>query len=88
MGKGIGHFFGALDIEGFRDKVEFKKDIDEWIYTLRSTKPMSGTEGVKIPGDPEREAYLIRMEDGVPVNKLVVATLQLISDETGINLHQ
>src|SRR5215213_9242235 len=33
VGKGISHFFGAWDIEGFRDKTEFKKDVDEWINT-------------------------------------------------------
>jgi LDH2 family malate/lactate/ureidoglycolate dehydrogenase len=30
VGKGIGHFFGAWDIEGFRDIEEFKAHIDEW----------------------------------------------------------
>ncbi|MGH7845384.1 MAG: hypothetical protein ACREQW_09480 [Candidatus Binatia bacterium] len=31
MGKGIGHFFGAMQIESFMDKNEFKKQIDEWL---------------------------------------------------------
>ncbi|GAB3164418.1 Ldh family oxidoreductase [Telluribacter humicola] len=84
VGKGIGHFFGAMDIEGFRDKLDFKKDIDEWIHTMRATKPMPGTEGVLIPGDPERHAYQLRMKSGIPVNKEVVASLRVIAEETGI----
>jgi L-2-hydroxycarboxylate dehydrogenase (NAD+) len=86
VGKGIGHFFGALDIEGFRDKTEFKREIDEWIRTMRSTKPQPGTEGVLIPGDPERQAYGIRMKAGIPVNQAVVASLEVIAEHTGIEL--
>ncbi len=86
VGKGIGHFFGAFDIEGFRDKTEFKKEIDEWIHTMRSTKPQPGFKEVLIPGDPERIAYIERIGKGIPVNKEVVLSLQKIADETGIAL--
>jgi L-2-hydroxycarboxylate dehydrogenase (NAD+) len=85
VGKGIGHFFGAWDIDGFRDKEAFKKSIDEWIYTMRNTKPQTGKK-VLIPGDPEREAYQIRMKEGIPVNTEVVASLQDIADYTGIKI--
>ena len=85
VGKGIGHFFGAWDIEGFRDTMEFKKSIDEWSRTMRSTKPLTGKE-VLIPGDPERRAYKERMKTGIPLNIEVVKALTVISQETGINL--
>jgi LDH2 family malate/lactate/ureidoglycolate dehydrogenase len=39
VGKGIGHFFGAMQIDGFIDKAEFKKQIDDWIHVFRNTKP-------------------------------------------------
>jgi L-2-hydroxycarboxylate dehydrogenase (NAD+) len=86
VGKGIGHVFGALDIEGFRDKLEFKKNMDEWINTMRSTKPLPGSPGVLIPGDPERQAYQERMKQGIPVNKEVVASLEAVADITGVAL--
>lgn len=86
VGKGIGHFFGALDIDGFRDKTEFKKEIDEWARTMRSTKPLAGEKEVLVPGDPERRAFEIRMKKGIPVNIEVVAAMKLIADETGISL--
>jgi L-2-hydroxycarboxylate dehydrogenase (NAD+) len=86
VGKGIGHFFGAFDIDGFRDKTEFKKEIDEWIHTMRSTRPQPGAEAVLIPGDPERIAYQQRKVDGIPVNKEVVKSLRIIAEETGIDL--
>ncbi len=84
VGKGIGHFFGALQIDGFIDKNEFKKQIDEWIRVFRNTKPAPGTNGPLIPGDPEREAEAIRSKEGIPLIKPVVDDLLDISRKTGI----
>ena len=79
VGKGIGHFFGAMRIDGFIDKDEFKKQIDDWIRLFRNTKPAPGTNGPLIPGDPEREAEAIRSKDGIPLMKPVVDDLLDIS---------
>lgn len=84
VGKGIGHFFGALEIGGFIDKDEFKRQVDEWIRVFRNTKPAPGTNGPLIPGDPEREAELIRSKQGIPLLKPVVDDLIDISRKTGI----
>jgi LDH2 family malate/lactate/ureidoglycolate dehydrogenase len=84
VGKGIGHFFGAMQIDGFIDKDEFKKQIDEWIHVFRKTKPAPGTNGPLIPGDPEREAEVIRSKEGIPLIKPVVDDLLDISRKTGI----
>ena len=84
VGKGIGHFFGAMQIDGFIDKDEFKKQIDDWIHVFRNTKPAPGTHGPLIPGDPEREAEAIRSEEGIPLLKAVVDDLLDISRKTGI----
>jgi LDH2 family malate/lactate/ureidoglycolate dehydrogenase len=84
VGKGIGHFFGAMQIDGFIEKDEFKKQIDEWRRVLRNTKPAAGTSGPLIPGDPEREAEAIRSKVGIPLLKPVVDDLLDISKKTGI----
>ena len=84
VGKGIGHFFGAMDIDGFIDKNQFKRQIDEWIRVFRRTKPAPGTEGPLIPGDPEREAENIRSKQGIPLLQPVVADLLDISKKTGV----
>ncbi len=84
VGKGIGHFFGAMQIDGFIDKDEFKKQIDEWRRVLKSTKPAAGTSGPLIPGDPEREAEAIRTKEGIPLLKPVVDDLLDVSRKTGI----
>ncbi len=84
VGKGIGHFFGAIQIDGFIDKEEFKKQIDQWIHVFRNTKPAPGTNGPLIPGDPEREAEAIRSKEGIPLLQPVVDDLLDISRRTGI----
>jgi len=84
VGKGIGHFFGAMQIDGFIDKDEFKRQVDEWIRVFRNTKPAPGTNGPLIPGDPEREAEAIRSVEGIPLLKPVIDDLTDISKQTGI----
>jgi LDH2 family malate/lactate/ureidoglycolate dehydrogenase len=84
VGKGIGHFFGALRIDGFIEADEFKRQIDEWIRVFRATKSAPGTTGPLIPGDPEREAEAIRSKQGIPVVPAVVNDLRDISARTGV----
>jgi LDH2 family malate/lactate/ureidoglycolate dehydrogenase len=84
VGKGIGHFFGALQIDGFIDIDAFKRQIDEWVRTFRATKPAPGTPGVVIPGDPERLAEAARRVTGVPLSPAVVTDLRDISARTGV----
>ncbi len=86
VGRGIGHFFGAMSIEAFIDVDEFKAQIDDWIETFRATKPQPGTPGVVIPGDPERLAVEERQISGIPLVRPVVEELLDISRQTGIPL--
>ena len=86
VGKGIGHFFGALRIDAFIDTDEFKRQIDDLIRTLRKTRPAPGTSGPLIPGDPEREAEAVRRREGIPLVAPVVEELRDISRQTGIPL--
>ncbi len=84
VGKGIGHFFGAMEIEGFMDVTEFKRRIDEWIEVFRNTKPVNDQQAVLIPGDPEHIEEAIRRKEGIPLIQPVVDDLKDISKQTGI----
>lgn len=84
VGKGTGHFFGALRIDAFIEPSEFKRQIDEYVRTLRKTRPAPGTNGPLVPGDPEREAEAIRRRDGIPLVLPVIEELRDISRQTGI----
>ena len=84
VGKGIGHFFGAMRIDGFMDADSFKRQIDDYVRVFRATKPAPGTDGPLIPGDPEREIEKIRSKNGVPLILPVIEDLRDISRKTGI----
>jgi len=86
VGKGIGHFFGALRIDAFIETAEFKRQIDQVVRTLRGTRPAPGTRGPLVPGDPEREAEAIRRREGIPLVIPVVEELRDISRQSGIRL--
>ncbi len=84
VGKGLGHFFGAMRIDAFVDPDSFKRNIDDWIRTFRATKPAPGTNGPLIPGDPEREAEQDRRQTGIPLVMPVVNDLRTVARETRI----
>src|SRR6266853_1049778 len=84
VGHGIGHFFGAMQIDGFIDRDSFKRQIDDYIRVFRATKPAPGTNGPLLPGDPEREAEVLRRKNGVPLVLPVVEELRDIAEKTGI----
>lgn len=86
VGKGIGHFFGAMEIDGFMDVQSFKERVDEWIHVFRATRPANGRDSVLIPGDPEHEEEITRKRDGIPLLLSVVEDLKDISNITGVPL--
>jgi len=87
VGKGIGHFFGAMEIDGFMEVEEFKKRIDEWIDVFRNTKTARPDVKVLIPGDPERDEEIKREKTGIPVLGPVVEDLKDIAKQTGIRFN-
>jgi len=85
-GKGIGHFFGAMRIDGFRPAADFKKHMDQWIRRFRSAKTIEGHDKVIIPGDPEREIAAERLQNGIPLLDAVVKDLEMVGEKFQINL--
>jgi L-2-hydroxycarboxylate dehydrogenase (NAD+) len=85
-GKGIGHFFGAMRIDAFRPAEEFRQHMDQWIQRFRSAQPVEGQEQVLIPGDPEREMELERVERGIPLLHSVVEDLLFLGEKFKIEL--
>jgi LDH2 family malate/lactate/ureidoglycolate dehydrogenase len=86
VGAGIGHFFGALRIDGFIEPDEFKRQVDHLVRTFRASPPAPGTSGPLVPGDPERTAELERRLHGIPLIPAVAADLEALAVETGVPL--
>ncbi len=85
VGKGIGHFLGAIRIDAFRPAQEFKENMDKWIQTFRNAEPVLGQKRVLIPGDPERELTIERQKNGIPLHEQVVNDLKELGKKFGLN---
>ena len=81
---GIGHFFGCLRIDGFREPQAFKQTMDQWIAAFRASEPIDPAQPVRVPGDPEWEAMDIREREGVPVKFTVLADLLDVAHAVGV----
>lgn len=83
VGKGTGHFLGAMRIDGFRPATDFKEHMDIWINRFRSAPAIDG-EKVQIPGDQERNFRTERLKTGLPLNDKVVESLEELGKRFGI----
>ena len=85
VGKGTGHFFGAMRVDGFRPADEFKAHMDTWIRRFRNAQAVEGKK-VLIPGDPEREMEAERTQNGLDLLPPVVQSLEELGKRFGVTL--
>jgi LDH2 family malate/lactate/ureidoglycolate dehydrogenase len=85
VGKGIGHFLGAMRVDGFRPVDEFKSHLDNWIERFKSATTINPNQKVVIPGEPEMEAYAETRINGIPVVDAVVNDLNGLAEKFGLD---
>lgn len=66
------HYVAAYDVEAFTDTTDFKRMMDEWLYTLRRTKPAPGHDRVVYAGLLEAETVEERQANGIPLHCEVI----------------
>jgi len=79
VGLGIGHFIGAMRVDGFRPADEFKSHMDNWIRRFKSAKTINPDQKVIIPGEPEFESEQFRKANGIPLVNAVVEDLNALA---------
>ena len=84
VGEGIGHFFGAMRIDGFRPAADFKNHLDNWIERFKDSKTVDPAKQVIIPGEPEYAAEKDRKENGIPLIDAVVNDLNELAAKLGL----
>jgi LDH2 family malate/lactate/ureidoglycolate dehydrogenase len=82
---GIGHFFGAMRIDAFRSKEEFKRDMDDLISRLKKAPRAKGASRIFIHGEKEFEEAEKRTKQGITLNSKVVEDLRVIARELSIS---
>ena len=85
VGLGLGHFLGAMRVDGFRPVDEFKIHLDNWIERFSSARPIHEDQKVIIPGDPELIAEKDRTINGIPLIDEVCKDLNSLADKLGID---
>ncbi|HAL82747.1 MAG TPA: malate dehydrogenase, partial [Mucilaginibacter sp.] len=85
VGKGIGHFVGAMRVDGFRPVDEFKAHLDNWIRRFKSASTVDPAQKVIIPGEPELEAQTDRKKNGILLIDAVVNDLNGLAAKFGIS---
>jgi LDH2 family malate/lactate/ureidoglycolate dehydrogenase len=69
VGEGIGHFLGAMRVDGFRPAQDFKDHLDNWIERFKSAKTIDPDKKVIIPGEPEYAFEIERKKKRHPFNR-------------------
>ena len=82
---GLGHFFGAMRVDAFRPKDEFKHDMDDLISRLKNAPKVEGAKRIFIHGEKEFEEAEKLAKLGIPLNKKVVEDLRSIAKQLGMN---
>lgn len=84
VGQGLGHFLGAMRVDGFRPVKDFKDHLDNWIVRFKNAKPADENQSVVIPGEPEHLAELERQQTGIPLVDAVVKDLHELAEKLGL----
>lgn len=85
VGQGIGHFLGAMRVDGFRPVDEFKANLDNWIARFKTSSTVDPSKKVIIPGEPELEAENNRSVHGIPLVDAVVTDLNALAERFGLS---
>jgi LDH2 family malate/lactate/ureidoglycolate dehydrogenase len=85
-GKGLGHFLGAMEIDGFRPKDEFISHIDNWIDTFKSSERVEDNQEVFVPGEIEYNIEQERKTNGIPLNTQVIQDLETLGKKFKVKL--
>ncbi|MCD4782944.1 MAG: Ldh family oxidoreductase [Candidatus Eremiobacteraeota bacterium] len=80
----LGHFFGAMRIDYFRDLDEFKADMDTLIRKLKNSNKSEGQSRIYIHGEKEFEKADKYRKEGIPLHPKVAKNLKQIADELDV----
>lgn len=80
----LGHFLGAIRIDGFREMSRFKASMDDLICRIKNSSKLEGFERIYIHGEKEFDVVEKRMNEGVPLGPIVALDLQSVAREWGI----
>jgi LDH2 family malate/lactate/ureidoglycolate dehydrogenase len=80
----VGHFFGAIRIDAFRDPQDFKTDMDQLLNQLRQAPKAAGEERIYIHGEKEFENAERAAKEGICLSEATLQTLLECGKQDGV----
>lgn len=74
-GKGVGHFFVAVDVSRFASLAEFQERLAVLVDEIHACERAPGVERLYVPGEMEMETEMRRTREGIPLPQDVVSDL-------------
>lgn len=75
--------FLAIRVDAFRPLAEFRERVDELVAHVKSSRPVPGGPGVRIPGEPERDSAERLRREGLPLDPETWSQLLAKADAKG-----
>lgn len=82
----VGHFIGAINVEGFLPLPVFKSRVDQIIREIKAVPPAPGFKEVCLPGEIEFRTKEERLKNGIPVCEDVFVELCALGNKYGKDL--
>src|SRR5213080_3259777 len=79
-----GHCFFAIDPARFRPLADFKRDMDDFFDSLKSTPPAEGQTRVYVAGEPEAESEARRRREGIPLSPGLIERVGVLARMLGL----
>jgi len=84
--QGTCHTFMALDPDCFIGREAFKKNVDDYIESIKESAKAAGTKEILVPGEPEYRTEVRLMKEGIPLPPNTVKELTALGESLGISL--
>lgn len=79
-----GHAIAAISVAAFGGVEEFKRSVDALVRELRSSGRLPGVDRIWLPGEQSHARRLDNAKNGVPMPPALLASLNRLAEELGI----
>lgn len=82
----VGHFFSAIRVDLFRPLSEFRRTMDRYLHSLKTSARARGVNRIYTPGEREFLTFQERSVKGIPLSKNALGILKKVAAATGVTL--
>jgi LDH2 family malate/lactate/ureidoglycolate dehydrogenase len=81
----LGHFALVIDPEAFMSRKEFEDRMAFYLVMIKGSERAPGVDEIIVAGEPEQRRYSERLKTGVPIEPKVLASLEALATELGVD---